>query len=62
MTRWFKDSMALGRTASPGFEREHGDVQDSFGPAIGLTLAAGASLVLWFGLAHAVAWAAHALF
>ncbi len=62
MTRWFKDSMSFASANAQGFDQDHVHAQDSFGPAIGLVLAAGTSLVLWFGVAHAASWAAQTFF
>ena len=63
MMRMFKDSLAVAHTSPQGFPMETASMtQTSFGPALGLVVAAGASLVLWFGLAQAARWAAHAFF
>lgn len=62
MTRFFKTPLNYASNSAAGSEHDGMSSQDGFGPAIGLVLAAGTSLVLWFGLAHAASWAAHTLF
>ena len=63
MVRMFEEPLSAVHPQSLGFEMESASMaQTSFGPALGLVVAAGTSLVLWFGLAQAARWAAHAFF